>query len=227
MKVADVFREQILSRGADAYLGSEDDLIEKLAVSRPTFREAARLLEYEQLLTIKRGPGGGYFTREPTHAAVTHVAAVLLRRRAATMADISVCAAPLMREAVRLAALGKNPALRRDLRALVKPYSDVKNASAERVAELEAQFIEIVARLGGNPVLELFVNVIFDFGRGTDRYSIPRADRREVYCEIQVRLIEAILDADPELAQMYMGRRSALIQSWIADPSHGEAPDDE
>ena len=47
-RTADALREEILQAGDGARLGSEDDLLTRLSVSRPTLRQTARLLEQEQ-----------------------------------------------------------------------------------------------------------------------------------------------------------------------------------
>lgn len=47
------------------FLGSEDDLIVRLGVARVTVRQAARLLEREGLLKVRRGLNGGYFAARP------------------------------------------------------------------------------------------------------------------------------------------------------------------
>lgn len=219
MKVAEDFREEVLARAAnDTYLGSEEELILRLGVSRPTFREVARILEYEQLLTIKRGPGGGYFARVPTHAAVTHVATILLRTRGATMADIGVCATPLLREAVRLAAGAEDRQSRRKLQALLKSYA-TEDISAEQVSSLEVTFIETVTELCGNPVIRLFVHVLFDFGKGRERSHLKADDDRTAYCAMQTAIIQAILDGDSDAAEKHVVRRSIFIRSWFAAKS--------
>lgn len=41
------------------WLPTEAELIERFGVSRPTLREAFRLLEGDSLVTIRRGPPGG------------------------------------------------------------------------------------------------------------------------------------------------------------------------
>lgn len=62
----DMLRDEILQRDDGEWLGWEDDLVERLGVSRPTLRQAARLLEAEELLVVKRGTNGGLFARRPT-----------------------------------------------------------------------------------------------------------------------------------------------------------------
>jgi len=46
-RAAHALREDILAREDGELLGSEDELMERLGVSRPTLRQAARLLEHE------------------------------------------------------------------------------------------------------------------------------------------------------------------------------------
>lgn len=46
-------------------LGSEDELIEQIRCARVTIRQAARLLEREGLLRVRRGLNGGYFAARP------------------------------------------------------------------------------------------------------------------------------------------------------------------
>ena len=65
-RVAIILREQILSLQEATYMGSEADIAAEVGVSLPILRQAARMLESEELLKIKPGKGGGYFTRRPT-----------------------------------------------------------------------------------------------------------------------------------------------------------------
>src|SRR5487761_879245 len=46
-------------------LGSEPELIERLGVSRAIFREAVRLLEQDNVASMRRGPGGGLIVTAP------------------------------------------------------------------------------------------------------------------------------------------------------------------
>jgi DNA-binding FadR family transcriptional regulator len=47
--------------GPDDFLGREEDLAAEFGVSRPTLREALRLLASGNLIRATKGPGGGIF----------------------------------------------------------------------------------------------------------------------------------------------------------------------
>src|ERR687889_1578502 len=47
--------------GPDDFLGREEDLAAEFGVSRPTLREALRLLASGNLIRASKGPGGGIF----------------------------------------------------------------------------------------------------------------------------------------------------------------------
>src|SRR4051812_20186529 len=69
-------------------VGFEDDLLKLIGVSRPTLRQAAALVAQEQLLTVRRGSGGGYFARIPTSKAVAHTAAIYLQAHKTELREI-------------------------------------------------------------------------------------------------------------------------------------------
>ena len=60
--LADTLRLAIASGEfpANSLLPGEVDLMEQHNISRPTYREAIRVLEAEGLLTVERGPRGGH-----------------------------------------------------------------------------------------------------------------------------------------------------------------------
>ena len=69
-KIAKALRIESLNSDEGTLLGSEEDMLSRHKVSRPTFRQAAALVAQEQLLTIRRGVGGGYFVTRPKPEAV-------------------------------------------------------------------------------------------------------------------------------------------------------------
>ncbi|MDV6264734.1 FadR/GntR family transcriptional regulator [Rhodococcoides yunnanense] len=88
--VAGQLRRQIvtgeLAEGAS--LPSETALMEQFGVSRPTLREAFRILESEQIIRIRRGARGGAYVVVPDPAAAARYAGTLLQYRGTTLADV-------------------------------------------------------------------------------------------------------------------------------------------
>src|SRR6516165_10554381 len=59
-------------------LGSEAQLLDRYGVSRPTLREVIRLLEHRQIVSMRRGPGGGLSVTAPDSSAVAGAAIAYL-----------------------------------------------------------------------------------------------------------------------------------------------------
>ncbi len=72
-------RELILSREPGAQIGSLNEVAQLLDVGIVTVQQAARILEHEGLLAVRRGPGGGYYGTRPDEAALERSIAAYLR----------------------------------------------------------------------------------------------------------------------------------------------------
>src|SRR5437868_4750145 len=69
-------------------LPPEHELMQRFGVSRPTLREAFRVLEGEALLSIQRGARGGARIHTPDGDAAARYAGLALQFRGATVADV-------------------------------------------------------------------------------------------------------------------------------------------
>ncbi len=67
---------------------SESDMMVHFGVSRPTLREAIRILESEGLISVARGARGGAIVRRPRADVATLYVSLLLQTRGTTIADI-------------------------------------------------------------------------------------------------------------------------------------------
>jgi DNA-binding FadR family transcriptional regulator len=101
-------------------LSPERELMETYGVSRPTLREAIRILEAESLVETIRGPKGGVIMRAPNPIVVIRQVGVLLQLSGATFTDVYAARAAIEIAAVRTLAERANPADVDALQAIIK-----------------------------------------------------------------------------------------------------------
>jgi DNA-binding FadR family transcriptional regulator len=147
-----------LSRGE--LLGSEPDLVERFGVSRPSLREALRILEAEGLIAVVRGVRGGIFIREPDESLTARTAALFLQANSVPLADVYRARCVLEPAAVRiLTASRKRRAATDELRSMLDAQAKlVDDVRAFTIANLA--FHEHIVELSGNQTLSLLANAI-------------------------------------------------------------------
>lgn len=69
-------------------LPPESIMLEQFDVSRPTLREAFRVLESESLITVRRGANGGARVQVPSTEVAARYAALILEHRGTTLRDV-------------------------------------------------------------------------------------------------------------------------------------------
>jgi DNA-binding FadR family transcriptional regulator len=69
-------------------LPAEPELMRHFKVSRPTLREAFRILESERFITVRRGARGGARVQLPDPRVAAQYAGLLLQVRGATLGDV-------------------------------------------------------------------------------------------------------------------------------------------
>lgn len=160
--VADTIRRQIVTghlRDGDS-LRSEPALIEQYGVSRPTLREALRILQSEALITIRRGSRGGAVIHEPRVEHVARQAGHLLQHQHTTLSDVHAARVTLEPPAAGLLAAKYDAAaaVSRLRRALADEAAAMDDARA--FARASARFHDVVVELAGNKTLLLFAGVL-------------------------------------------------------------------
>ena len=161
-QIADELRRQIvagkLSEGDS--LGSEPALIERFGVSRPSIREALRILEAEGLISVVRGMLGGVVAHEPDHRMTARTAATVLQARNVPLADVYEARALIEPVAVHvLASLRARRAAVATLRALVKEQQRLVE-EREAFAPANARFHETLVALAGNRTLGIVAEML-------------------------------------------------------------------
>lgn len=214
-----------LSKEDGEFLGSEEDMIERLGVSRPTLRQASARVVQENLVSIKRGVGGGYFAARPGSLSVSRMAALYLMSRNAGLSETTAAMEPLRAELAKRAARNKDPELRAKLKQFVEEETradehgeDTDGHGYREFLRSEREFGVILGKMSKNAVLTLLLEILYDFTAQLRREQdvlINRPDRVETYRKLRLKLAHAILDGDVEMAELASHRCSGTIGEWM------------
>lgn len=200
-------RETVLSSEDGALLGSEENLQTALGVSRATVRQAARLLEREGLLRVKRGINGGYFGARPDIDTIEKAVSTYLELLNVEAADLTRMASVLWVEVIHKAAGLKSPAVRELAEQFREKVQAVpSDAGFHLVAELEQDFRTALFNLIGSRYIELIfqINLAFAHRRfptsASERNGTPEhvAFLRD-WRNAKLMELAAIADGDQEL----------------------------
>jgi DNA-binding FadR family transcriptional regulator len=134
-------------------LPAESALIERFGVSRPTLREAFRILESESLITVRRGAHGGARVNAPDGATAARYAALILEYRGATLRDIYDARSVIESPCAGLLARRRTAADLARLRAAAKDANEATDPLAR--IHLQTEFHALVVDLSGNTTLSM------------------------------------------------------------------------
>jgi DNA-binding FadR family transcriptional regulator len=156
-QIADELRAMIVSGqlGEGESLGREPDLVERFGVSRPSLREALRILEAEGLITVVRGVLGGVVAHQPDERMTARTAALVLQARNVTLGDVHQARSIIEPAAVRvLATSSNNKKAVEELRSLIEAQRVVLD-DPEAFGHANARFHERLVELAGNQTLSI------------------------------------------------------------------------
>jgi DNA-binding FadR family transcriptional regulator len=143
------------------YLQPESRLIESFATSRPTLREAFRILENEGLISVSRGSRKGARVHRPSVDGVVRYAGYVLQSEGGTLADVYEARLAIEPFAARLAAERSTPEtvaiLKADLEVLDRA---LKAKALPEYYALIAGFHQRVVDLSGNKTLSLMARLL-------------------------------------------------------------------
>jgi GntR family transcriptional regulator, transcriptional repressor for pyruvate dehydrogenase complex len=151
-----------LAEGAS--LPTEPQLMRQFDVSRPTLREAFRILETESLITIRRGARGARITAPRVEVAARHVG-LIMQISGTTLADVYEARTLIEPEAVALLAQRRSDRDLADLSAFVDHFEARITSGADRADvaawSREAQrFHDLLMQRAGNKTLEIQLQVL-------------------------------------------------------------------
>lgn len=213
--VADALREKIAS-GALApgdRLASETELLREFGVSRPTLREALRVVESEGLIELGRGNRTGARVLGPSIETAARYGELYLAVQQTNLGDIHQVRALLEPSLVHaLAQEPKNPQL-----AMLRDCVDRASSALRRGDYLMAvtstnEFHRLLARLSKNHALNLLAGIIEGIpsriysrtlgnSSGASRLAFERRTHESV--EAHARVVALILDGEEKKAEAF------------------------
>lgn len=212
---AEQLRELILSRAPDTYIGSLGEVAGLLGVGIVTVQQAARILEHEGLLSVKRGPGGGYYGTRPDDAAMERVFATYMRVHEISYQEAFELSVLLDCEIIQAAAQGCDASNRSKINGLLDQLE--KCDCANDAILFEDNFRATLLQIFSKPLLELLSRVAMQLytTRG-DPEEFTRLIGLEEWKMGRQRILRTILQNDAELAYFEAQRFRSMILQWMS-----------
>lgn len=228
--IADELRSLILSGELSdgESLGREPDLVERFGVSRPSLREALRILEAEHLITVVRGVNGGVVVNAPDSRITARTAAMVLQARNVSVAD--VLEARLLLEPLATRAIASMRNRRRvvaELRALVDEV-EASMEDAEAFGATWAAFADQLVALAGNQTLAIVDEMLNEIVNRTVA-AVRRALEEETSLAYRRRGIRSLrrllelLDAGDAVGAEEHWRKHLTVTRWESVGDDGSA----
>jgi GntR family transcriptional regulator, transcriptional repressor for pyruvate dehydrogenase complex len=223
--VADQLRNRILTGDLEDgdLLPKEEELRELYPVSKPSFREAMRILEAQGLITIRRGNIGGSVVHRPTAKNVAYTLAMVLATREAAMDDVAQALRECEPVCVALCAERSDrrrkvlPTLRRIQRDSLRNVGDLVVATT-----MSRQFHEALVQSCGNQSLIIMVGALEAVwsshetnwaSRVNDSLAVPLDERRAAF-DVHEEIIELIDAGDSDGARELSTNHLRVAQGY-------------
>jgi DNA-binding FadR family transcriptional regulator len=236
LKMSDQVAAQIrrmIARGDLAegdWLPTEAELIRQFGVSRPTLREAFRLLEGDSLVAIRRGPPGGARVTLPGPDAVAGLFSMILMLAGASLGDVWDARLTIEPTAVRRLAESATPV---QLTALSRELDSVQAAALLDAASFHragVRFHVTLVELSGNRTLAAVIGLLSEIIErelaqlmaqlGPDSEELRRANRRALrgYEEI-VTVVNA---GDGAAAETAWRTHMQVVRRYVSRSQHDD-----
>lgn len=224
--VAAELRRKIITGELDVGepLPSEATLMVQFGVSRPTLREAFRILESEQLIRVLRGARGGARVLKPDPAAAARYTGVLLQSLGTPLIDVYRARASLEESAVRLAGGHRLTAKVKELDRLLTA-GGVLTENAPAYAEHDVEFHRAVVDLAGITTLNVLADMLFNIMEAHNRafiaahpegYEIPANKSAQ---RAHAKLVKLLSAGDLEAAQRHWRRHLDGVEKYMVGDS--------
>lgn len=150
-------------------LPPEAVLMEQFGVSRPTLREAFRVLESEALISVRRGAHGGARVHTPNGDVAARYAGLVLEHRGTTLADVHQAMALLEPACVRTLASATDDTRLTQLRTAHHQATVALDADPKTAHSHHGEFHQLLVDLAGNQTVTVLAAMIRHILEQTNR----------------------------------------------------------
>lgn len=209
-RLAQQIARDILDEGLEAAtpLGKEPALLIKYRVSRESFREAVRILEWQGIAKSVRGPGGGLQVGSPASGAISNLLRDYLQLMDTSVEDLIEASRTLNTLTVKIlsATLDSEGSIK-----LLALTAERRKLHGSQKGELKAllNVFQEMGRLTSNPALALFMSPIIEvltsmaLNARTYTKEVFISEGRKSWLYIS-KCIEAIIAGDDTTAVTYV-----------------------
>jgi DNA-binding FadR family transcriptional regulator len=202
-------------------LPKEDDLAQRLGLSRNSLREAVRALTAMQILITKQGDGTYVSSLEP-HLLLENLSFVADVSQGETALQLLQVRRFLEQQATALAASRVSDEDVERLDAILARSRDA--ADVEEFIRYDMEFHRAIAALTGNPVLTMLLEIL---STQTQRVRILRGTQvgraiEHVHREHET-ILAALASRDAALAGSAAAVHVAAVERWLAASLAGDA----
>jgi DNA-binding FadR family transcriptional regulator len=211
---------------------SEATLTEQYGVSRPTLREALRLLEAQNLISVRRGSHRGPVVSLPDASVTARAVAIQLQLREATLADVYQFRTIYEPTAARMAAENATPEGVKALRAIVDEEAQCRG-DYKAFAEVSWRFHSVLIGLSGNATMAVVTESLQHISEQHAAKGMSVAPDRDEQQARSVKahrkLVDLIEKGSGAEAERFWARHMAAVadvqRSWLEDQSVTELLD--
>lgn len=219
--IARTLRKRIIENnmGPGDALPSEVELIEEFNVSRPTLREAFRILEAQHLVHIVRGTYGGARVSLPEKAMVAEFGAVYLQSHRTTFGDLQEARVVIEPRIVRLLAAKITAEGLARLRAVIDEHRAAID-DPEAFLYASQHFSEVLVELTENNTLALLLSIIHEVLK-THTLQAQRqiissfpavSESRADHIAVKERLVELLEKGDADAVEHLWARHLEALR---------------
>jgi DNA-binding FadR family transcriptional regulator len=195
------------------FLEPQGQLIDSYAVSRPTVREAFRILEAEELISVQRGSRTGARIHRPKPEVVARQAGLMLQAQGTTLADIQEARLAIEPWAARLVARRHSDqdvaALRKSVRAAHDSIAD-----AARFAAAVTAFHQAVVELSGNHTLILLITIVRGILQRHEALMTARLNETSSMRERRKQILPGLRSFEKLIALIEAGDENGSEKHW-------------